>query len=106
MCGEHSTIPQKATYSESTISKRRIDNASPGTNAQTLLNQLPSVVATSSGPNGMRTNIQFRAFNDGQFSETFDGVALNDLFNAGVINAASQRNNTPVNNSRLTVIDR
>ncbi|MDD2876682.1 MAG: TonB-dependent receptor [Acidiphilium sp.] len=91
---EHSTIPQKATYSESTIGKRRIETASPAANAQTLLNQLPSIVATSSGPNGMRTNIQFRAFNDGQFSETFDGVALNDLFNAGVVNAASARNNT------------
>lgn len=93
---EHSTIPRKATYSESTIGKRRIDTASPGANAQTLLNQLPSIVATSSGPNGMRTNIQFRAFNDGQFSETFDGIALNDLFNAGVVNVGSQRNNTPV----------
>lgn len=90
---DYVTIPQKATYTESSIGKQQIETASPATDAQTLLNQLPSVVATSSGPNGMRTNVQFRAFNDGQFSETYDHVAINDLFNAGVVNAASARNN-------------
>jgi outer membrane receptor protein involved in Fe transport len=88
-----SRIPKKAPYTVSIIGKQQIKLASPATNAQTLLNQLPSVVAVSAGPNGMRTNIQFRAFNDGQFSETFGGVALNDIFNAGVVNSASARNN-------------
>ena len=75
-----SRIPKKAPYTVSIIGKQQIKLASPATNAQTLLNQLPSVVAVSAGPNGMRTNIQFRAFNDGQFSETFGVVALNDIF--------------------------
>ena len=93
---QYATIPKKATYTESTIGRQQIETSSPAVSAQTLLNQLPSVVATQSGPNGMRTNIQFRAFNDGQFSETYDGIAINDLFNAGVAGAASARNNTLV----------
>lgn len=90
---EYATIPQKATYSQSTIGKQQIETASPAATAQTLLNQLPSVVATSAGPNGMRSNVQFRAFNDGQFSETYDHISINDIFNASSVNGASARNN-------------
>lgn len=87
-------IPLKAAYAENTISKKAIEYASPAATAQTILNQAPSILATSSGPGGVRTHIQFRAFNSGQFSETYDGVSLNDIFNGGVTNEASIRNNT------------
>lgn len=89
-------IPLKSPYTVSTISQGLLRNASPGpdTSVQTLLNQVPSVQAVTSGPAGMRTNITFRAFNDGQFGQTFDGIVLNDSFNAGTSNAASNRNNT------------
>jgi len=100
-----SRIPKKAPYTVSIIGKQQIELASPAANAQTLLNQLPSVVAVSAGPNGMRTNIQFRAFNDGQFSETFGGVALNDIFNAGVVNSASARNNNLVTLDDFTQVE-
>ena len=90
------TIPVKAAFSSSAITQEEIRNASPGatTTVQTLLNQVPSIQAVTSGPAGMRTNVTFRAFNDGQFGQTFDGVGLNDAFNAGTSNAASNRNNT------------
>ncbi|MDE2464515.1 MAG: TonB-dependent receptor [Alphaproteobacteria bacterium] len=89
------TIPLKAVYSTSTISQQVLRNVSPGpgVTVQTLLNQVPSIQAVTSGPAGMRTHITFRAFNDGQFGQTIDGIALNDQFNAGTSNAASQRNN-------------
>ncbi len=90
------TIPVKSAFSSSAITQEEIRNASPGatTTVQTLLNQVPSIQAVTSGPAGMRTNVTFRAFNDGQFGQTFDGIGLNDAFNAGTSNAASNRNNT------------
>lgn len=98
-------IPLKAPFAQSTISKRQIEYASPAVNAQTILNQAPSVLATNSGPNGVRTHIQFRAFNSGQFSETYDGVSLNDIFNGGVTNEASIRNNTLITLNDFDGID-
>ena len=89
-------LPLKSTYAVSTIGKKQIKYASPTTTAQTILNQAPSVLATTAGPGGVRTNITFRAFNSGQFSETYDGVSLNDMFNGGVNNQASIRNNVLV----------
>ena len=101
------TIPLKSVYSTSTISQQVLRNVSPGpgVTVQTLLNQVPSIQAVTSGPAGMRTHITFRAFNDGQFGQTIDGVALNDQFNAGTSNAASQRNNTLLLPQDIDTID-
>ncbi len=79
-----SEIPLKAPFAQSTIGKERLEYTSPAETAQTILNQVPSIVATQAGPGGVRTNVQFRAFNDGQFSETYGGISLNDVFNGGV----------------------
>jgi outer membrane receptor protein involved in Fe transport len=99
------TLPLKATYSVSKITKAQVRNASPATSAQTILNQQPSIAATQSGPNGMRTNITFRSFNSGQFSETFEGIAVNDIFNSGVTNQASNRNNVLVTTNDFDGVD-
>ena len=76
-------VPLKATYSEHVITAKVVRRASPMQNAQTILARKPSINAFSTGPNGMRSTITFRAFTSGQFSETFDGVSLNGLFNGG-----------------------
>ncbi len=95
-------VPIETAYSESTITAEQIAELSRGaaTTVQTLLNQQPSIIAFTDGPLGTRTSISFRSFNSGQFAETYDGVALNDVFNAGVTNQASNINNvllTPAN---------
>jgi hypothetical protein len=63
-------IPEKATFTESIIGEETLRNLAPGatTTVQTLLNRIPSVFADTAGPNGMRTDIKFRAFVDGQFA--------------------------------------
>lgn len=88
-------IPIETEYSESTITAPEIAELSrgPSTTVQTLLNFQPSIFAYTDGPIGTRTNIYFRSFTAGEFAETFDGVALNDLFNASVTNQASNINN-------------
>jgi outer membrane receptor protein involved in Fe transport len=87
--------PETATFTESTITTDTIQSLSPApvTTVQTLLNREASVFAYTDGPFGVRTNIYFRAFNSSQFSETWDGVALNDVFNGGVTNQAENANN-------------
>lgn len=89
-------VPLKATYSEHMISAKTVRRASPMQNAQTILARKPSINAFSTGPNGVRSTVTFRAFNSGQFSETFDGIPLNDMFNGGVTNQASNRNAIPL----------
>ncbi|RDS80050.1 TonB-dependent receptor [Dyella psychrodurans] len=89
------TVPPKATYTQSVTDEETLRNLSPGptVTVQTMLNQQPSVFGYANGPNGVETTIYLRAFNSSQFSETFDGVALNDVFNGGVTNQAENRNN-------------
>ena len=89
-------VPIKATYSEHVITNKRIRLASPMANAQTILASKPSINAFSNGPNGVQSTITFRAFNSGQFSETFDGISLNSAFNGSATNAASERNSIPL----------
>lgn len=88
-------VPPTAAYTQSLIDEDTIRNLSPAptVTVQTMLNQQPSIFAYANGPNGVETTIYLRAFNSSQFSETFDGVALNDLFNGGVTNQAENRNN-------------
>ena len=88
--------PLKAAYSEHVIPEKSIRNASSMANAQTILAREPSINATSAGPNGVRSTVTFRAFNSGQFSETFDGIPLNGAFNGGATNQASERNAVPL----------
>lgn len=87
--------PLTDAYSEGTITSDVIRNLSPAAavTVQTMLNTQPSVFAYTNGPLGTGTNVNFRAFNSGQFAETYDGVALNDVFNGGVTNQASVVNN-------------
>jgi iron complex outermembrane receptor protein len=95
-------VPIETQYSESTITAQDLENLSrgPSTTVETLLNFQPSIFAYTDGPVGTRTNIFFRSFSSGEFAETFDGVALNDVFNGGVTSQASNINNvllTPSN---------
>ena len=85
-----SAPPIDTPYSETTITSEQIRNLSPGPtiNLQTLLQNQPSVYTYTNGPIGTGTNIFYRAFNSGQFAETFDGVALNDVFNGAVTGQA------------------
>jgi outer membrane receptor protein involved in Fe transport len=87
--------PLKATFSESTITSDVIRNLSPApmVTVQTMLNDQPSIFAYTNGPLGVQTDINFRAFNSGQFAETYDGIALNDLFNSSVTGQADNQNN-------------
>lgn len=85
-----------ATFTQSTIGKATIREAPPSVNIVNILSRTPSVNAYSEGPNGMRSEIQLRGFNGYQISETFDGIPLNDLFNAGGFNYASTRNSLPL----------
>ncbi len=89
------TVSPKATFTESVITEEAIRNLSPAPTVtiQTLLAQQPSVFVYANGPTGVETNVYLRAFNSSQFSETFAGAALNDLFNGGVTNSAENRNN-------------
>src|SRR5215469_15288097 len=89
------TVPPKATYTQSVIDEETLRNLSPGPTltVQTMLNQQPSIFAYANGPNGVETTVYLRAFNSSQFSEAFDGVALNDVFNGAVTNQAENRNN-------------
>lgn len=83
--GQTIAVPLTEPYSENTISESTIRDLlpTPSTTVETLLNSQPSIVATSAGPNGVRTKIFFRAFDSGQFAQTFDGISLDDVFNAG-----------------------
>ncbi|MDE8345453.1 MAG: TonB-dependent receptor [Acidocella sp.] len=98
-------IPLKATYTQSVISKAVIEHAAPNTTAQELLAREPSIYVTNNGPGGVNQNITFRAFADGEFSETFDGIPLNDPFNAGTVSAADNDNNTLVTRNDFDQID-
>jgi len=100
-------VPIETAYSESTITAQDLTNLSPGpaTTVQTLLNFQPSIFAYTDGPVGTRTNIFFRSFTAGEFAETFDGVGLNDLFNASVTNQASNINNVLLTPGNIDSVD-
>ncbi|EQD75962.1 TonB-dependent receptor [mine drainage metagenome] len=89
-------IPMRSAYSESIIGPSAIRFASPMLNVQNLLQRTPSINVTTPAPNGVRSNITFRGFTSGQFSETFDGVPMNGVFNGGTFNDASNRNAIPM----------
>jgi len=109
--GQHMTapaeVPIETAYSESTITADTIRalSAGPTVTAQTLLNSQPSIIAFTDGPLGTRSTIYLRAFNAGQFAETYDGVALNDLFNASVTNQASNINNVLLTPNNLDSVE-
>ena len=86
------TVPLNSAYSQSTITNEDVKNLSPQASLQTMLSNLPSIFTFQNGPNGVGANIFFRAFNSGQFAETFNGVAINDMFNGGVTGQASTFN--------------
>ncbi|MHB8232666.1 MAG: TonB-dependent receptor [bacterium] len=88
-------VPLKATYTENIISAKTVRNASPMQNAQTILASKPSIDAFSTGPNGMNSNITFRAFSGSQFSETFDGIPMNNPFTGYTTNGGDMYNSIP-----------
>jgi iron complex outermembrane recepter protein len=109
--GQHITapveVPIDTTYSEGTITADTIRtlSAGPTVTAQTLLNSQPSIIAFTDGPLGTRSTVYLRSFNSSQFAETYDGVALNDLFNASVTNQASNINNVLITPNNLDSVE-
>ncbi|WP_329742197.1 TonB-dependent receptor [Dyella sp. A6] len=89
-------IPMNSAFSASVIGPSAIRFSSPMLSVQSLLERTPSINVRTPAANSVRTNITFRAFSSGQFSETFDGVSINDPFNGGTTNSASTRNNIPL----------
>ena len=84
--------PLTVAYTQSTITSDTVKNLPNDVSLQTMLATQPSVFAYETGPNGVGANIFFRAFNSGQFAETFNGVAINDIFNGGVTGQAATWN--------------
>ena len=94
--GQHSgdqVVPMKTTFSEGRISEESIINASPDVSVQSLLGTQPSIYVEVGGPNGVLNVTKFRSFSDGEYGETFAGVPLNDIFDAGVEGQADVNNN-------------
>jgi outer membrane receptor protein involved in Fe transport len=83
-------LPVTTPYSGSTITAVEVRDLpdGPTVNLETMLQNQPSVFAYSNGPLGVGTNIFFRGFNAGQFAQTYDNVAINDVFNGGVTGSA------------------
>jgi len=84
--------PLTAAFSESTITSESVKNLPNDASLQTMLASQPSIFTYQNGPNGVGANIFFRGFNSGQFAETFDGIAINDIFNGGVTGQAATWN--------------
>ncbi len=93
-------------YTENVIPSEDIRNLSPGaaSTAQTLLGSQPSIFVYTNGPLGVETSIYFRAFNSGQFSETYDGISVNDVFNGGVTGQAENRNNVLITPNNMGAV--
>jgi len=87
--------PLSTPYTVSTVTSAEIRALPdvPTVNIQSMLNYQPSFFSTTDGPNS-GINTYFRAFDSGQFAETYEGIALNDVFNGGVTNQASVVNGT------------
>jgi len=98
-------IPLKSPYAASHISKAEIAKTSPEATIDTILDTEPSINATASGPLGVEQNITFRAFNSAEFTQTYDGIALNDVFNGGASNEASVKNNVLVTNQDIESVN-
>jgi iron complex outermembrane receptor protein len=105
--GAHALIPMTTPYSASTVTAETIETLSPGATVtvQTLLNSQPSIIATTDGPLGTRSNVFFRAFNSGQFAETFDGVSVDDVFNAGATNESLVVNNVLITPNNIDGVE-
>jgi outer membrane receptor protein involved in Fe transport len=86
------SVPITTQYSESTITNDMVKNLPDQQSLQTMLASQPSIFTYQNGPNGVGANIYIRGFNSGQFAETFDGVAINDMFNGGVTGEAATFN--------------
>jgi iron complex outermembrane recepter protein len=87
-------LPLTTGYSGGTITAQELRDmpTGPTLNLETMLQSQPSIFAYSDGPLGVGTNIFFRGFNSGQFSQLYDGVALDDVFNGGATGAADTVN--------------
>lgn len=98
-------IPMESAFSASVIGPSAIRFASPMLSVQNLLQRTPSINVRTPAANSVRTNITFRAFSSGQFSETFDGVSINGPFNGGTTNSASTRNNIPLTTNNINSVN-
>lgn len=84
--GDVSVIGQKVTRSNTTLNKKGIENATPGTAPIQLLNKLPGVNATAGGSLGLyeyATQIYVRGFDKNQVGQVLDGVPLGGGLTAG-----------------------
>jgi len=98
-------IPLKSQFAASHISKTEIQQKSPVATLDTILDTEPSVNATAAGPLGVQQIVTFRAFDSAQFTQTFDGIALNDVFNGGATNEASVKNNVLITPQEIDSVE-
>jgi outer membrane receptor protein involved in Fe transport len=98
-------IPLTSQYSASHISKSEIEQEAPTATFDSILNTEPSINAQQAGPLGVQQVVTFRAFDSAQFTQTFDGIALNDIFNAGASNEASVKNNVLITGQEIAAVN-
>jgi len=84
--GDVSVIGQKTSRSNTTLTKKSINNTTPGTSPILLLNKLPGVNVTSGGSLGLyeyASQIYIRGFDKNQVGQVLDGVPLGGGLTAG-----------------------
>ncbi|MCL4321856.1 MAG: TonB-dependent receptor [Deltaproteobacteria bacterium] len=87
---------KRTPFTVSKIKKRAIDaTKSPMNSIETILNQAPSIHASTSGPNNIRARVELRGFGTGEVAQTFDGVPINNMFDGDSSNYMDVRNNVP-----------
>ena len=87
---------KRTPFTVSKIKKKVIKTmTNPMTSFESLLNVSPSIHASTSGPNNIRSRVELRGFGTGEVSETFDGIPLNNMFDGDSSNYMDVRNNIP-----------
>ncbi|RZD17260.1 MAG: TonB-dependent receptor [Candidatus Acididesulfobacter guangdongensis] len=87
---------KRTPFTVSKIKKKAIKRmTNPMTSFESLLNVAPSIHASTSGPNNIRSRVELRGFGTGEVSETFDGIPINNMFDGDSSNYMDIRNNVP-----------
>ncbi|RZD18151.1 MAG: TonB-dependent receptor [Candidatus Acididesulfobacter diazotrophicus] len=87
---------KRTPFTVSKIKKKTIKRmTNPMTSFESLLNVAPSIHASTSGPNNIRSRVELRGFGTGEVSQTFDGIPINNMFDGDSSNYMDIRNNVP-----------
>jgi outer membrane receptor protein involved in Fe transport len=87
---------KRTPFTVSKIEKKTIKRmTNPMSSFESLLNVAPSIHASTSGPNNIRSRVELRGFGTGEVSQTFDGIPINNMFDGNSSNYMDIRNNIP-----------